>query len=241
MSGGIKSSFAELTAADAILEPRPASAVQAIAAVMSELDPIGKTDRAPANMGGYSYRGIELITGKLQPLLAKHGLVIVPQVTSYEVVPSPGQKEAWQDVYLTVRWLVYGPDGSHVEAVTQGVGRDHTDKGANKAQTQAFKYLLMALFCIADAKDDSDGHDLSGSERREEIAAPDADTLAATALFADLTRLKGTPAADAVKQFAELEGRGLREVDLRDPDWRRQVSAVLARHDNNELFAEAQP
>ena len=205
----------------------PVSAVQAIAAVMREIGPIGKTDRAPANMGGYTYRGIETITGQLQPLLAKHGLVIVPQVASYEVLPAPGQKEAWQDVYLTVRWFVYGPDGSHVEAVTQGVGRDHTDKGANKAQTQAFKYMLMALFCIADAKDDGDSHDLSGAARTEHPV--DTQSIAeATLLYARLLELRGTPAADAVKALAAREGRGLKEADLRDPVWRHEVLETLA-------------
>ena len=43
--------------------------------------------------------------------------------------------------------------------VNVGIGRDHTDKGANKAQTQAFKYLLMHLFCVSDPKDDGDSHD----------------------------------------------------------------------------------
>jgi hypothetical protein len=218
--------------------PVPFSAVQAIAAVMRELGPIGKNDRAPANMGGYTYRGIEAITGQLQPLLAKHGLIIVPQVASYDVVPAPGQKEAWQDVYLTVRWLVYGPDGSHVEAVTQGVGRDHTDKGANKAQTQAFKYLLMALFCIADAKDDGDGHALSGSARIE--APVDTELIkaatAATVLYARLLQLRGTTAAEAVKALAERHGRGLREVDLRDREWRDLVEIEL---DNAESYPES--
>ena len=215
----------------------PVSAVQAIAAVMRELGPIGKNDRAPANMGGYTYRGIEAITGQLQPLLAKHGLIIVPQVASYDVVPAPGQKEAWQDVYLTVRWLVYGPDGSHVEAVTQGVGRDHTDKGANKAQTQAFKYLLMALFCIADAKDDGDGHDLSGSARIE--APVDTESIkAATVLYARLLQLRGTTAAEAVKALAERHGRGLREVDLRNREWRDLVAAEL---DSAEYVPEPVP
>ena len=140
---------------------------QAISVVMRRMPAIGKDSTAPGNMGGYKFRGIEAITQILQPLLGEVGLVIVPQASSIVIDPAPGQKEAWQDVLVKFDWLIVGPDGSSLSASTYGIGRDHTDKGANKAQTQAYKYLLMHLFCISDAKDDTDGHDYSGSSRDE--------------------------------------------------------------------------
>ena len=127
---------------------------QALAAVMGELRGIGKDDKAPE---GYAYRGIEAVTRQLQPLLAKHGVVIAPSATITEVRPSPAMKEGWQDVYMQESWTITGPDGSSIAAQTTGIGRDKSDKGANKAQTQAFKYLLLHLFCISDANDDADG------------------------------------------------------------------------------------
>lgn len=129
------------------------SVYQAISAVIAELPNIGKGDKSPE---GYQYRGIESITRQLQPLLAKHGVVIVPQAVVTSVVPSPAMKDGWQDVHMRVAWNVFGPDGSCVEAVTNGIGRDRSDKGANKAQTQAYKYLLLHLLCVADGKDDAD-------------------------------------------------------------------------------------
>lgn len=126
---------------------------EAIAAVMAELPNIGKGDKSPQ---GYSYRGIEQVTKHVQPLFAKHGVVISPAATITSVVPSPAMKEGWQDVYMVVEWTITGPDGSKLTASTNGIGRDNSDKGANKAQTQAFKYLLLHLLCIADGKDDSD-------------------------------------------------------------------------------------
>jgi hypothetical protein len=65
----------------------------ALAAITAELPAIGKDSQAPAAMGGYQFRGIEAITRHLQPLLAKHGVVIAPRSTITNVVPSPAMKE----------------------------------------------------------------------------------------------------------------------------------------------------
>lgn len=137
-----------------IAEPKKQSVTAALASVMAMLPAIGKDNKSPQ---GYSYRGIEAITKQLQPLLAAHGVVISPRATITDVRPSPAMKEGWQDVYMTVEWTITGPDASTLIAQTTGVGRDNSDKGANKAQTQAYKYLLLHLLCIADAKDDADG------------------------------------------------------------------------------------
>lgn len=133
----------------------PKKLVEALAAVMAELPNIGKGAKSPE---GYAYRGIEQVTKHVQPLFAKHGIVIVPSAQITDVRPAPAMKEGWQDVYMTVDWTITGPDGSSLFARTNGIGRDKADKGANKAQTQAFKYLLLHLLCIADGKDDADSH-----------------------------------------------------------------------------------
>lgn len=125
----------------------------AIAAVIAELPNIGKADRSPE---GYSYRGIEAVTKHVQPLFAKYGVVVAPRARITDVRPSPAMKDGWTDTFMEVAWTITGSDGSVIEAQTTGIGRDRADKGANKAQTQAFKYLLLHLLCIADGKDDSD-------------------------------------------------------------------------------------
>lgn len=127
---------------------------QAIAAVMGELGGIGKDAKSPQ---GYSYRGIEAITKEIRPLLAKHGVVIVPRAEVFDTRACAGMKEGWQDTYMNVEWTIVGPDGSRLDASTVGIGRDNSDKGANKAMTQAYKYLLLDLFAISDASDDADG------------------------------------------------------------------------------------
>jgi hypothetical protein len=130
--------------------------IAALSAVMNDLPAIGKGDKSPQ---GYQYRGIEAITKQLQPLLSKHGVVIVPNASIVKVEHSPAMKEGWTDTFLDCEWTIYGPGGvdDKIVARTTGIGRDNSDKGANKAAKQAFKYLLLQMLSIADKADDADG------------------------------------------------------------------------------------
>lgn len=174
------------------------SVVQALASVMAELPNIGKGDRSPE---GYQYRGIEAVTKHVQPLLAKHGVVISPKATITDVRPSPAMKDGWQDVFMSVEWTITGPDGSTIEAQTTGIGRDRSDKGANKAQTQAFKYLLLHLLCIADGKDDSDG--VTYEHDRVEVVAWNA-----AMAKQHLVKLAEGDKAKAAQAWADMDGDG---------------------------------
>ena len=51
-----------------------------------------------------------------------------------------------------------------------GIGRDRSDKNANKAQTQAYKYLLLPLLHVADRDDDAEAADTRGSIDEDRIA-----------------------------------------------------------------------
>jgi hypothetical protein len=142
--------------------------VAALCKVMAALPNIGKDDKSPE---GYSYRGIEAITRHVQQLFAEHGVLPVPQAEVLATVSSPAMKDGWQDVLMRVEWTLVGLDGSTITAVTNGIGRDRSDKGANKAQTQAFKYLLLPLLLIADKKDDADGQTYEADRAPDQQAA----------------------------------------------------------------------
>lgn len=133
---------------------------QALALVMRELPAIGKErHQGDGQERGvqYAYRGIEQITREVQTLFAKHGVVCVPFVESIDVKDITVNSKPWTDTTLIVSYTLVGPDGSELKARCAGIGRDNSDKGANKAMTQAFKYLLLQVLCISDAKDDADG------------------------------------------------------------------------------------
>lgn len=151
------------TAADE-LSP-PTNVVAALSRVMGELPAIGKEGVGPRDQGSYAYRGIEQITREAQGLFAKYGVVFVPFVTKCKVTPVTVGGKPWTDTQLHVVYNVFGPGGG--DDVIQvgplvGIGRDSNDKGANKAMTQAFKYALLQVLCVADAKDDADAESYEG-------------------------------------------------------------------------------
>ena len=137
--------------------------IEALSMVMAELPGIGKDSKADPKQGGYSYRGIEAITREVQPLFAKHGVVIVPRVHDRRVVDIIVNEKPWTDTYIEVEWDIYGPGGTSdmVMARTFGMGRDNSDKGTNKAMTQCLKYLLLDLLAISDSADDNDGTNIA--------------------------------------------------------------------------------
>lgn len=133
--------------------------IEALQAVMQELPGIGKDSKADPRQGGYSYRGIEAITKEVAPLFAKHGVVFVPRVVSYEIRDIVVNDKPWTDTVALIEYDVYGPGGSG-DKITVGpllaIGRDNSDKGGNKCETQAYKYALTQTLCISDADDDAD-------------------------------------------------------------------------------------
>lgn len=161
---------------------------------MDALPGIGKDEKSPE---GYNYRGIEAIAKHLQPLLAKHGVVISPVSSFVSQHPSLAMKEGWTDTLLDVDWRIYGPAGDFIEARTQGIGRDKSDKGAAKALTQARKNLLLSLFSIADKADDADGQTYEHDRKPEE---PSASAEARTAAVAAIKALDST-GQEAVKAW----------------------------------------
>ena len=132
----------------------PKSVIAALRKVMEELPGIGKEGENVQQH--FKYRGIEQITVEVQPLLAKHGVIIVPRVVSWERDEITINDKPWTDDRLTVEYTFYGPEGDSITALVPGVGRDNSDKGSNKAMSGAFKYALLQVFCIGDDKDDAD-------------------------------------------------------------------------------------
>jgi hypothetical protein len=177
----------------------------AIAAIIGDLPGIGKDQQMGTGQFGYAYRGIEQITQHVQPLLAKYGVVIVPRAKLVTITPAHDAKPGWQDTVLAVDWLIVGPDASTMEASTIGVGRDNSDKGANKAMSQAFKYLLLQLLCISDAKDDADGHE---NRSMIEDRTPDPND-PVVVLFEMVKAVKGTDREDPLRELAASAGKTL--------------------------------
>lgn len=116
-------------------------------AIMAEIPAIGKDKRNAQQ--GFNFRGIDDVMNVMKPLLAKHQVFTVPEVLEQvrETKTTPKGGELRYSL-LRVRFAFYAPDGSHVDAVTQGEGMDSGDKASNKAMAIAYKYALFQVFCI---------------------------------------------------------------------------------------------
>lgn len=130
-------------------ESRP-SVFQRVAAVIEDLPAIGKDQRNTQQ--NFNFRGIEDIMRALKPLLAKHQVIVVPNVVERQDSERPTKSGGTlYTVLLHVRFTFYGPDGDSFTASGWGEGTDSGDKATNKAMTGAFKYVLVQVFSIADA------------------------------------------------------------------------------------------
>ena len=140
-----------------------------IAAITAELSKVGISKDSKNQSQGYKFRGIDQVYCALSPLLAKHGLCILPRVTARDVVERQNrQGGALFYVTLSVEFdFVAAEDGSKHTVVTIGEAMDSGDKASNKAMSAAYKYAAFQAFCIpTEGDNDADG-------TTHEVAAPD--------------------------------------------------------------------
>jgi hypothetical protein len=135
---------------------------KAINAVQKELSTVGITkDRRNMQGNGYNFRGIDDVYNTIAPLLAKHGLCILPRVLARECVERVSQKGGAL-FYITVEVefdFVSAEDGSKHTVKTFGEAMDSGDKATNKAMSAAYKYAAFQAFSIpTEADNDADAH-----------------------------------------------------------------------------------
>src|SRR6267154_89827 len=126
------------------------SVYRAINAVQAELANSGIAKDSTNTQQNYKFRGVDQIYNALAPLLAKHGLCILPRVVSREVVERQSAKGGAL-FYVTVGVefdFVASEDASHHTVVTYGEAMDSGDKATNKAMSAAYKYACMQAFSI---------------------------------------------------------------------------------------------
>lgn len=128
--------------------------------VIADLPAIGKDSELSAPGMKFKYRGIEDVMRVLRPLLAEHGVHLVPDhrvVDDQRWETTQGNRSTrHRHVTLETTWTVWGADGDSFEAVTVSEGKDSADKALNKAMTAALKYAVLQVFAVADGEDDGE-------------------------------------------------------------------------------------
>lgn len=141
------------------------SVYKAICAVQSDLAKSGIGKDSTNTYDGYKFRGIDAVYNALSPLLAKHGLCILPRVLSRQL-DERVSKKGDPVFYVTVEAefdFVCAEDGSKHTIKTFGEAMDRGDKATNKAMSAAYKYAAFQAFAIPTEGDndaDSSSHDV---------------------------------------------------------------------------------
>lgn len=152
-----------------------------IAAVSAEIAQTGIAKDRKNVQQGYSFRGIDDVYNALAPLLAKHGLVIIPRILQRELVERQTKSgNTLFDVTVEAEFdFVAAKDGSKVTARSFGEAMDSADKATNKAMSAAYKYTAFQTFCIPTEGDndaDATTHEETAHQRNEPQAQPQRET-----------------------------------------------------------------
>lgn len=124
-----------------------------ICEAMKDIPAIAKKNQ-PKSGVKYNFRGIDDVMNELNPIFAKHGIFVYPDVINNEIreiesVDYEGKPQLIIHVLLTIKYHFTAADGSEVVSTVIGEAMDYGgDKATNKALSIAFKYACLQLFCI---------------------------------------------------------------------------------------------
>lgn len=143
---------------------------KAINAVQAALAREGISKDRSNQQQGYKFRGIDDVYNALAPLLAAHGLCILPRCTERVCVERVNAKgTALFYVTVCVEFdFVASEDGSKHTVTTYGEAMDSGDKATNKAMSAAYKYAAMQAFSIpTEGDNDADAvtHEVTANPR----------------------------------------------------------------------------
>lgn len=133
-----------------------------MSAAMNDIGAVGKNQTN--DFQKYRFRGIDDVMNALYPVLTKHHLFIVPEVTEkqFDIMGgTEGKSKTQMHAALTIKYTMYAEDGSSISATVVGEGLDSSDKAFSKAMSVGMKYALFQMFCIPTEemrKSDSDNY-----------------------------------------------------------------------------------
>lgn len=146
------------------VKPPAETVYQKIAVVQAELAKVGisksRQNQAPGQ--NYNFRGIDEVYNTLAPLMANHGLCILPRIVEHSLNERGKTKNgaAIFSAVVTAEFdFVSADDGSIHVVRTMGEAMDSSDKATNKAMSAAYKYAALMTFAIpTEGDNDADAH-----------------------------------------------------------------------------------
>ena len=174
---------------------------KAINAVQSALAKTGiSKDRTNTQGSGYKFRGIDDVYNAIAPLLAEHGLCILPRMLARSCEDRL-TKAGGNLFYVTVEAefdVVSAKDGSKHTIRTFGEAMDSGDKATNKAMSAAYKYAAFQMFAIPTEGDND------ADSQTHEVAAKPVPTMSASAIADHLAAFEAAETLAALKKAGDL-------------------------------------
>lgn len=148
---------------------------QSINAVQKALSKVGIAKDSRNQAQNFMFRGIDAVYNTLSPLLAEHGLCILPRVIA-RVCEERINAKGTALFYVTVEAefdLVSAEDGSKHTIKTFGEAMDSGDKATNKAMSAAYKYACFQAFAIPTEGDNDADNTTHEVAANSEVALAD--------------------------------------------------------------------
>jgi ERF superfamily protein len=124
--------------------------------VKSAIGAVGKTER---NTGqNFQYRGVDNVINAAAPALNREGVIVIPDVESYEysTIESGAKRTPMGHVIVRVAYHFYGPAGDCLTARVLAESFDSSDKGAAKAMSVAYRIVLLQVLNLPTCDPDPD-------------------------------------------------------------------------------------
>ena len=191
--------------------PATPTVVQALSAVMADVQGIRKADRNEQQR--FLFRGIDAVMNAVGPALRRHGVVIVPEsVEAHYRDTQTTTGKAAREVTVIVTYRAYGPAGDSIPLQAPGEAMDSGDKGTAKAMSIAYRTLLLQALTIPTDEPEPDA-------QTYERAHPTTDSAAHPAPLTDVTR---------GRLFALLSERGITDPDAQRAGMARVLGRPIA-------------
>ncbi len=166
---------------------------------------IGKTRQNQTPGANYNFRGIDEVYNALSPLMAQHGLCVLPRIIEHSLTERGKTSRGnviWSAVVCAEFDFVSADDGSIHTIRTYGEAMDSSDKATNKAMSAAYKYAALMTFAVP-----TEGDNDADATTHEVEAKPFAPAKASDSDIAMIQQLVKATSADvgAILKAAKVE------------------------------------
>ena len=184
----------------------PPTVGEAWAAVMDEVQSVGKTGRNQKQ--GYNFRGIDAVVNAVGPILRKHKVLVLPSLRTWEhgTVEVGKDRTPMGHARVEVDYTIHGPAGDTLPGSAPGEAMDSGDKATAKAMSVAYRTFLIQALCLPTDEPDPDEHSYERAPARpagppptfEELLLDAEHAASSAALDALANRTKASLAAGGI-------------------------------------------